>query len=97
MHRTKEEWEAIYKNKQTPWDAQTAEPFVMQTITEPCSLLDIGCGRGNEAIALAKKGCTVTAVDISENAIRTAKERANQAKVKVDFIPQDVLNTQLMD
>ena len=35
----------------------------LQTITQPCKVLDLGCGRGRNALYLAKKGFDVTAVD----------------------------------
>ena len=37
------------------------------------SVLDAGCGEGKNAIYMARKGCTVQALDISELAIRNAK------------------------
>ena len=35
----------------------------LQTITQPCKVLDLGCGRGRNALYLAQKGFDVTAVD----------------------------------
>jgi len=50
------------------------------------ALLDLGCGAGRHAIALAQQGLCVTGVDISETMLRYARERANAAKVEVNFI-----------
>ncbi|MER0122800.1 SAM-dependent methyltransferase TehB [Streptococcus sp. ZJ93] len=35
----------------------------LETITEPCKVLDLGCGQGRNALYLAQKGFEVTAVD----------------------------------
>jgi magnesium-protoporphyrin O-methyltransferase len=40
------------------------------------ALLDAGCGTGALAVATARRGARVTAVDISANLIRLARERA---------------------
>ncbi|QOR64974.1 methyltransferase domain-containing protein [Cytobacillus suaedae] len=51
----------------------------------PKKVLEIGSGPGRNAIYMAQKGCNVTALDISENAIQWAKERANKNEVEIDF------------
>ncbi len=94
--RTKEQWEEIYKNGVTPWDAGTPEPLVIRFIEEqniqPCSMIDLGCGAGNEAIALAKRGFRVTGVDISERAIIEAQKRAKDASVSCLFLTGNILD-----
>lgn len=50
--------------------------------------LVIGCGLGDDAIALAKCGYDVEAIDISPSAIALAKERYTQSKV--DFHIGDI-------
>lgn len=39
-----------------------------------CSVLEVGCGYGYLTYALAKEGFSVTGIDISEHAIKSAKE-----------------------
>jgi ubiquinone/menaquinone biosynthesis C-methylase UbiE len=49
-------------------------------------LLEVGCGIGVDSIQLAKCGFDVTACDLTENAIRVAKEFATRRGVDVDFV-----------
>ena len=57
-------------------------------------ILDIGTGSGCIIIALKKTlpNTNCTAIDISKDAIRTAKANAVLNKVEVDFITKDILD-----
>ncbi len=52
-------------------------------------ILDLGCGTGRHSIELAKRGYIVSGIDLSESLIRKAKEKAEAAGVKVEFLMQD--------
>jgi len=45
-------------------------------------IIDVGCGTGNHAIRLSKRGYKVTGVDISPAMLKIAKEKDIQKKVK---------------
>jgi SAM-dependent methyltransferase len=53
-------------------------------------VLDLGCGTGNVALPLAKKGYQVTALDLSPEMLALAEHKARDAGVKVAFICQDM-------
>ena len=53
--------------------------------------LDIGTGPGTQAIQLSKFGFSVTGTDISESAIKRARQLSN----KVNFVVDNILETQL--
>lgn len=53
--------------------------------------LDVGCGEGADAIWLAQAGWAVTAIDISEVALRRAREAAEKAGVSVEWVSGDAL------
>ncbi|HTI61410.1 peptide chain release factor N(5)-glutamine methyltransferase [Mucilaginibacter sp.] len=60
------------------------------------SILDIGTGSGCIAISVKKNlpGFSISAIDISQDALRTATENAELNNTKVNFILGDILNPQ---
>jgi 2-polyprenyl-3-methyl-5-hydroxy-6-metoxy-1,4-benzoquinol methylase len=57
-------------------------------------ILDIGCGTGRHSIELARRGYTVTGIDLSESMLAKARLKARQAGVEVEFIQADARNLQ---
>lgn len=55
-------------------------------------ILDVGCGTGRHAIELARRGYEVTGIDLSENMLNAAREKAQQTGVSVDFKATDARN-----
>jgi len=54
------------------------------------AVLDLGCGPGRHAVALAKKGYRVTGVDLSPYLLRRAKTHATSAGVKIEWVHADM-------
>lgn len=55
-------------------------------------LLDVACGSGRHALALAKKRLSVTGLDIAEGELKTLEAAAKKAKVSVRTICADMRN-----
>jgi len=53
-------------------------------------VLELGCGAGQNAVALAKQGAKVTAIDLSERQIEQAMVLADQERVAIDFFVSDI-------
>lgn len=87
-------WEEAYKGT-PPWDVGHPQPVFEALVKDgeikPGKALDIGCGRGENAIMLAINGCDVTGIDLVEDAISDAKAKAAERHVEVNFIVGDVL------
>lgn len=69
--------------------------LILKEDTKPVSLLDIGCGSGCIPVALKKnlQNTTVSACDISKEALVVAKENARLNDTDIHFFEADVLNT----
>lgn len=56
------------------------------------SVLDLCCGPGRHAIELAKRGYSVTGVDLSGYLLKKAKKNAQSKNAAVNFIKADMVN-----
>lgn len=81
---------------QAPWTNKNPPEILVSLIEDKMikkgEVLDVGCGEGFYSIYLAKKGFSVTGIDISEKAIKLAKKNAKKAKVKVKFKSLNLLD-----
>jgi len=59
---------------------------------QPHSLLDLACGEGTFAVAMAKQDFMVTGVDQSPEMIELARKKAAQEGVQVSFLQGDMRN-----
>ena len=56
------------------------------------SVLEIGCGSGIISIHLAKKGNSVTSVDINPRAVKAAKYNAQKNKVEIEIVQSNMFS-----
>lgn len=75
-----------------PWDTGISPPELLRVIERkpPGKALDMGCGRGTNAITLAKYGWQVVGVDFVGKAISSARRKAQDMGVNVQFFVDDV-------
>lgn len=69
-----------------PWDIGAPQPELLALLDEfPATgpVLEVGCGTGALALALAELGFNVLGVDLAENAINQARARAAAAPPEV--------------
>ena len=74
----KENFEKVYERPGAAWTREEPPEELKELVEsgkiKPCKVIDIGCGEGFYSIYLASKGFDVLGIDISENAIKYAKE-----------------------
>ncbi len=83
-------WNEAYKDD--PKGTMVTDRFLQVETAHlrPGRALDLGCGTGRNALALAERGWSVTGVDWAEHAISLAKEAAAQQNFSADFIAADI-------
>lgn len=69
-----------------PWYAKGPHPYLVDWLDAPVveppgrRAIVVGCGLGDDAIELARRGYEVTAIDIAPTALRRARSRARRAR-----------------
>jgi len=61
----------------------------------PMKILDLACGEGTFAVAMANRGLRVTGVDLSPDMLEIARQRAATEGVRVKFLRQDMRSLSL--
>lgn len=72
-----------YAEQRLPWDAELPPPEVIDVVKTlpPGRALDLGCGLGRACVYLARHGWQCDGIDFVEQAIVTARQRAERAGV----------------
>lgn len=93
-----ERWDAFFADRARPCpffvdvpDENLVEWFDTGRL-RPGRVLEPGCGNGRNAVFLARRGCTVDAVDFSARALGWARERAAGAGVEVTFHERSIVD-----
>lgn len=89
-----QEFHAIYQGT-APWDTGEPQAEVLALIAAGAfvgPVLDVGCGTGANAVALARLGIPVVAIDLVPEAVALAKNRADAAGVAVEWLVGNVLD-----
>lgn len=86
-------WEEAYREEDTV--AFSVEPNITVTefehlIDTRSNVLEVGCGEGQNAIYLARKGHRVDAFDLSEHGIAKLKHRCKLSNVSVNAFVADL-------
>ncbi|NGP89604.1 class I SAM-dependent methyltransferase [Aliifodinibius halophilus] len=75
-------YEKLYANRDEEEARQLIDFLEQKFLQNSCtSILDLGCGRGRHSISLGKKGYTVKGIDLSPQAIKTARKKAEELEL----------------
>lgn len=61
----------------------------------PKSILDLGCGTGNHAVELARRGYDVVGLDLSDSQLAIARKKVHGKRVPVTFVHGDMARFRL--
>ena len=93
-------WDASYHDGPAPWDVGAPQPAVVRLAAEGAfrgSILDAGCGTGENALHLASTGCRVLGVDVAETALAMAREKAAARGLDAEFVLADARHLDRLD
>lgn len=87
----REDWNQRYRQRDFVWSAEPNRFLVAEVEgLTPGRALDLAAGEGRNAVWLAMRGWSVTAVDWSEVALEKGRRLAEHQAVKVDWVPADL-------
>lgn len=95
-----EHFDAMYAEGLPPWEIGRPQPEFVALASSgriSGSVLDSGCGTGENALMLAARGLQVVGVDISPMAISRARQKAVERELDVRFEVHDVLDLPSLD
>lgn len=91
-------WEAryahglVYGTEPTSVARRLVEVFRAQGVR---TILEAGCGSGRDALFYTREGFEVTGTEISENALRRARERGETEVLRLSLVHDDLAETRL--
>jgi len=87
-------WDASYYDGPAPWDVGRPQPAVTRLASEGAftgTVLDAGCGTGENSLLVAALGLPVLGVDVAETALSMAREKAAERAIPAEFAWADAL------
>jgi len=85
-------WDTSYHDGPAPWDIGRPQPAVVRVAAEggfAGTVLDAGCGSGENALHLASLGLPVLGVDVAETALAIARAKADARGIEAEFALAD--------
>jgi SAM-dependent methyltransferase len=92
-------WDASYHDGPAPWDVGRPQPTVARLALEgrfAGTVLDAGCGTGENSLLVAALGLPVLGVDVAETALSMAREKAAERGIAAEFEWADALRLELL-
>ena len=87
------EW--AYLNSRPPWDIGRPQPVLVRLADQGLitgSVIDVGCGTGENALHVAARSHDVLGIDLAPTAISRAREKALRRGIRAEFEIADALD-----
>ena len=91
---TGDPWDASYQDGPAPWDIGRPQPAVVRLAAKggfAGTVLDAGCGTGENSLHAASQGLAVLGVDVAETALAMARKKAGERGLDAEFAMADAL------
>jgi SAM-dependent methyltransferase len=88
-------WDASYLDGPAPWDLGHPQPAIVRLAAAggfTGTVLDVGCGTGDNALHIASLGLSVLGVDVAGTALAIAWEKAIERGIDADFVAADAFH-----
>ncbi len=91
-------YEILFENYSKTYDRETftqgtrqETDFIENEIgfNKSIEILDVGCGTGRHSVELARRGYSVTGIDLSDDQLSAARAKAGEAGFQIRFIKAD--------
>lgn len=87
----RERFEQAYEGK-PPWDIGKPQPVIVRSADKVAgSVIDVGCGTGENALFFAERGHDVVGIDFLEKPIAEARRKAAERGLSARFLVHDAL------
>jgi SAM-dependent methyltransferase len=94
-----EPWDASYTRGPAPWDTGRPQPAITRLADAggfAGSVLDVGCGTGENTLHIAALGLPVLGVDVAPTALAMARQKADAQGLKAEFAEVDALHLETL-
>jgi len=92
-------WDRIYHQyppESLPWELGKPRKVLVELVDsgkiKSCKTLDLCCGAGTNPIYLAEKGFKVTALDVSDGAVKYARDESHRVNIAINLLVGSFLN-----
>ena len=94
-----EDYPKIYSERLSQDATERETAFVVRALglREGDRVLDLACGHGRHAVALARRGMVVTGQDLNEDYLQMARDGAAQAGVEIETVHSDMRDIPFTD
>jgi SAM-dependent methyltransferase len=93
-------WDASYHDGPAPWDTGRPQPAFVRAADAggfSGTVLDAGCGSGENTLYVASLGLPVLGIDVAETALARARRKAADRGIEAEFAAADALNLERLD